>query len=1035
MLTSTTTAVPSATDFPNNTGKFEKRGVQTHQYAPSWSPWTFQFLLYGIPQTGGSWFMRGSGIAKDDAPLLAQSNPAPQGEKVAFLHGRGTATCSKTFQPGWWRLRFFAAPRLQGTVADSQGIRITVGGVNVFEQQITDGTFREYVTDPIYFATAQSKQVKFAGTADQDEIVLFDRVLLDEFRPWNDATTWDNGIPDDMDDVLIPVDAAVLMDGACEAATVENQGQLMAAEQNGSLETRWVLVRNGGYLRVGTEADPFDHDFQLTLIGADTGEAIMSMGTKFLAAMTGGIIDMHGTPKLSWTKLASISGQNNDIITVDDMTGWQDGDEIVLAYTGWMFPNLQPYANARSQQRSIQIDPVSGQILLNQGVNPNHFCTVSAQTYPVDPAMQTSVGKTWQLDQRAEVGVLSHNVRIVGDVPNGSTFGGHVMIMGNAAGEHGRAYLSNIELEHLGQQAKIARYPMHWHMQVDNGAGQYLRDCSIHHSFNRAITLHGTNYATAEGNVCFDQLGHAVFLEDGVEQHNVIKRNLVIRTRRPLAGQNVLLTDLGPDETQNRAPGVFWISHPNNHVTENVAAESLGTGYWFALHSEPTGVSASPTWQSTFAGINATLAPLGSFDKNVAHSCKSAFDVNDSLRDEPVLSQGIHTTPEDPQDDYIWKNRSWDPPTPTELTRMTVYGCPTGLYAGLGTGNKYTDLVTFRDCVLADNGSGFQFACGFKLADSLIVHDTRNGILGSVSGGTFAGHAQVMYDGPSQMVDCHLVGFDGSAGMGMFYDNFGAARRHPNNLVRGLTFEGGALPRVNYNVYPNQNSAFNTPGVWGLVIYDEDGSISGGLLPDHSLITMHPMVHLPFVAGNSNDILVGNGDHAWLSPRHFGHLQIFHYSGLQLLTKTTLPSGTYTRRAVAGWPAETYTAGEGGPQIRQLPVIVTRAGETGPAFTYDVEVRNHSTRPINRCDIAIDDRAVGDVTLLEVTYAPTPNQPLTTWNPSVYQNDAGTGSQSQWVPISAGGTDPTVTSYTISNGVISLRMVNTGRTHRLTFQW
>ncbi len=144
----------------------------------------------------------------------------------------------------------------------------------------------------------------------------------------------------------------------------------------------------------------------------------------------------------------------------------------------------------------------------------------------------------------------------------------------------------------------------------------------------------------------------------------------------------------------------------------------------------------------------------------VAHSCKSGFDVNDTLRDAPYGSPP-HATPSDATDDFIWTNRSWDPPAPETINRFVAYGCALGIYAGLGSNNTYTELLTFDDAVLADNGGNIQLACGFIVQNSLIVHDSGNGVFRGPHGiGFEGGHAQVVYDGPAQMYKCHLVGYD-----------------------------------------------------------------------------------------------------------------------------------------------------------------------------------------------------------------------------------------------------------------------------------
>jgi cell surface hyaluronidase len=1021
----TTTALSAATPFTGAAGGFESPQVATFAYNPTWSPWTFQALSHSQPTGGGATITRGSGIAKNGSGIVAASAAAPEGTGVAFLHGRGQASVDHAFLPGTWRLRFLAAQRVSGTTADTQVIRVTVDGRTVFEGE-PGAAFEEHATAPFTTTGTTPVSVVFQGLRGTNggQIALLDRVLLDPIRAWSDPTTWSNGRPEADDDALIPAQVAVAMDGACLAATVQVQGLLTADAAGGSLTTRWVLVSGAdGHLRIGTKDQPYLGDFEVVLIGKDTGENILGAGTKFVMAMGGGQIDLHGAPKTPWSKLTSLrpATQGSTTIGVTDAAGWQIGDRVLVAYTGWMDHTAPANWSTRSSTGTITtIDPLAGTVTIDTALTAADHCSAAPTTWPANP---NPGQRTWTLDQRAEVGNLSRNIRIVGDVSTSPGFGGHVMIMGMPNGVHGRARIDNVRLFQLGQTRKLGRYPMHWHMQHDNGAGQYFRNCAVEKSFNRAITIHGTNYADVSDNVCFDQMGHAVFLEDGVEQHNEVHRNLVVFTQRPTDGARLLITDNQLDQVQNRTPAVFWISHPNNHFTGNVAAESVGTGYWIIPHTAPTGESAKAVWAPLFGGIDGTQAPLGTFANNVAHSCKSAFDVNDTLRDQPLGAQPPFATPEDPTDDFIWTNRSWDPPTQEVIEGFTAWGCTIGIYAGLGSGNTFTQQVIFRDCVLADNGGHVQLACSFIVEDSLLVHDSNNRIFGRQSGHDFQqGFAQVIYDGPAQMYRCHLVGYDGPDGHSVFYDGFGAARRHTNHLVKSLTYEGAGRPVVNFNSYPASNPSSR---VWGVVVRDIDGSLTRGVLPGVSLVTNHPMMRVVDANGATRDQRAGSN--AWFSPYRWAHLQVLHYrSPNTLLSAGSLPPTSFTRLPYGTATGATFDdSAVAQAEIRQCPVIVAPNGASVPAFEYAVALNETpaSGSSVDRVDLAIDDADVGDVTLLAVTFD---NDP--TWAPTVFLDDSST-------PLAAGGTDPTVTSYTLANGVLRLRMVSPARLHRVRLHW
>lgn len=68
----------------------------------------------------------------------------------------------------------------------------------------------------------------------------------------------------------------------------------------------------------------------------------------------------------------------------------------------------------------------------------------------------------------------------------------------------------------------------------------YVRGVAVHESYNRAFTIHGTFYLRLMFNVVVHAKGHNFFIEDAVEQFNVIRNNLVMGTE---ASFSLLNTD------------------------------------------------------------------------------------------------------------------------------------------------------------------------------------------------------------------------------------------------------------------------------------------------------------------------------------------------------------------------------------------------------------------------------------------------------------------------------------------------------------
>ena len=133
---------------------------------------------------------------------------------------------------------------------------------------------------------------------------------------------------------------------------------------------------------------------------------------------------------------------------------------------------------------------------------------------------------TFDVDERGEVGLLTRNIRLQASADaEQSFFGGHVMAMGAS-----KMFVEGVEFNRMGQNLTLARYPIHWHL-VGDAKGQYIRNAAIHDTYNRCVTVHGTNNLQVENNVTYNTVGHCFFLEDGIETGNQYIRNLAIQTK------------------------------------------------------------------------------------------------------------------------------------------------------------------------------------------------------------------------------------------------------------------------------------------------------------------------------------------------------------------------------------------------------------------------------------------------------------------------------------------------------------------------
>ena len=201
--------------------------------------------------------------------------------------------------------------------------------------------------------------------------------------------------------------------------------------------------------------------------------------------------------------------------------------------------------------------------------------------------------------------------------PSQPGFGGHIEVT-----SPGVAKVDSVELYRMGQTNVVGRYPFHLHLIGNRGSESYIADSSIHHSFFRAAVVHGTNNTKVSGNVAYDIVGHAYYLEDGVEEFNVFEYNLgaFIQFLGPSADPTSFYVQALPwfrssadlVVPSDTAVSPFYIPNANNVYRGN-AASGGWSGYSFPGFLKPVGSFSDRP-------IVPRHRPLRGFDGNSAHS-------------------------------------------------------------------------------------------------------------------------------------------------------------------------------------------------------------------------------------------------------------------------------------------------------------------------------------------------------------------------------------------------------------------------------
>jgi hypothetical protein len=850
---------------------------------------------YANAPAGGPWtFGGGSGLSRNATTLTAGNPVAPEGNQVLFLQGGTTASITINIPAtGYYRFRLKAALRGNNPTQPCQKrIAITIGSTKVAEFVISGTSYTDYISLPASLVAGnQTLTITGVNPAAGNHIAFVDDLRYEMIHDWQDAAVWGGTVPGVADDVIIPSGSAVALRGTVDVNSITVNGTLAAAQnQTFALSAKYVMSSGSVALfEVGQEFAPYTLAGTITLKGTSSDPGIMGMGTKFVGAMNQSTIHLHGADKISWSQLGANAAAGATTITMKEVVNWQVGDEIVIVSSrlNW------------NEAEKRTITAISGTaITLNAALTYPHKGTV--KTY-------TDGTRTWTTDLRAQVGVLTHNLKVQGDANSSTTkFGGHMMFMDNA-----KAYVSGIELYNMGQKAMMGRYPMHWHLLGAVGSGQYFKNSSVHQSYNRAVTIHGTWSTLVEGNFLYDHIGHGVFLEDASEKWNVIRRNVCLLTKRPAAGEQLTPSDNQPNEVQNRTPASFWITNPENTFEDNVAAGTEGTGFWFALPNKPMGLSRT---DPRFSAMEPVKAPMILFRGNMAHSCVNGFDIFDQLTD-------LSTYPNFPEHSIL-ANGGWNNHATHIMENCTWYANELALYTGTGecAGCPSSDNLIFRNNTLVENRVGTMFASYSIVDQSAIVASSGENL---ISGQRYFFRA---YDGAGQVHNSHFIGWNSADAN--FLQTIGAAIKHPNSIFYNNTTDHTGTVRVvlgNFDLAPQYNAKDNHPGhprLWSLVLRDQTGGITG--VANTNLVSNHPFL----LVGDEHK--PANWTNAYRSPHRFA-LSRVEYGSISH-DQNSNHNVTVTREK-AGTATETVYYINGYKEWHQLPVIVSENFE----YTYQYE--------------------------------------------------------------------------------------------------
>jgi cell migration-inducing and hyaluronan-binding protein len=398
---------------------------------------------------------------------------------------------------------------------------------------------------------------------------------------------------------------------------------------------------------------------------------------------------------------------------------------------------------------------------------------------------------------------------------------------------------------------------------LGEGKGQYIENSSIHDTYSRCVTVHGTNDVRVQNNVTFNTVGHCFFLEDAVEHGNQFVHNLAILTKCHPDGKPCVPTNLGPAGSgggfgsgaagqaakdvlipSDNTASSFWITNPDNSYRDNVAAGSEQTGFWFALPEHPTGAfldkeGSDKIWPRRTA--------VREFVGNTAHSNFDGFMFDRGPKPDGTFSVGgsnYHFAFSDPADPN-------SPPKGSVFENFTSYKNRHGGVWGRG------ELHLFKNLHVADNAVGFTHAAS-AVGRAAYTSRIENGIFVGESDNVgnprtadeiaygrsrpndiadFPIRGYEYYDLRHDVVNTTFVNFqpnaarDAEAISYLMYTSFGMSTE---NAIEGAKFVNSK--RVGFPpVVRRWSSDFGRQNAWrGATIHDKDGSVGG--VPDSYIV-------------------------------------------------------------------------------------------------------------------------------------------------------------------------------------------------------
>jgi len=369
---------------------------------------------------------------------------------------------------------------------------------------------------------------------------LPDEALPADAERWSDAAAWPGGLPGHGDAVTVAEGRTLVVDQDIDIGSLTVHGTLIVAHRAARIRAGWILVSGNGQFVAGTAEQPFKQTLTVTLC-ADSGAAPhRELGSKFLAAVNGGSIDLHGEARTSWVPLGPSTAPGHDTVWLDQPVDWRRGEPIAVA-SGADHAVIEEH----------MIADVAADCLMVKLATPMQHRHHGRQA-TVRHVLPGSLAKAV---------LLSRNIVVEGcNASERDLVGAYCLIAGGPGEVAGTVRqsvgrFSGVEFRRMGQFNRPGRYPLHWR---DNGeaTASCVVGCLVHRSYQRGIVTVGSRRVRISGNVVVKPYGHGFIVEAEDDSPQLVTTNLALRPRV------ARFADQGMRSFCEHRPRPFWIVPP-----------------------------------------------------------------------------------------------------------------------------------------------------------------------------------------------------------------------------------------------------------------------------------------------------------------------------------------------------------------------------------------------------------------------------------------------------------------------------------------